>query len=224
VINPLAVLYCCKYGIALFDEPEEGQNFSPNVAYELGIMHYQHKSCCILINESIEKKKPFDIIGKIHYQYKDNLKIQDHIEDWLRKNHVKIIQPHKQIDQIAVAIIKRGKKFLITKRKIKEGNLEWSFPAKKIKPGYNETTALVKECIAETNVEIQTINLLGERDIANNGNSMKIRYWLCKYIKGSAEVKDQDELEQVKWVTGQQAIKLISTDIFQPLKKILRGK
>lgn len=40
VSNPLAVLYCCKYGIALFDAPEKRQNFSPNVAYELGIMHY----------------------------------------------------------------------------------------------------------------------------------------------------------------------------------------
>ena len=28
--NPLAVLYCCKFGIALFDEPEEGNNFSRN--------------------------------------------------------------------------------------------------------------------------------------------------------------------------------------------------
>jgi CheY-like chemotaxis protein len=48
VYNPIAVLYCCKFGIALFDEPEEKQAFSPNVAYELGIMHHQNKNCLIL--------------------------------------------------------------------------------------------------------------------------------------------------------------------------------
>src|ERR1041385_5745993 len=33
VYNPIAVLYCCKFGIALFDEPEENQAYSANVAY-----------------------------------------------------------------------------------------------------------------------------------------------------------------------------------------------
>ena len=27
--NPLAVLYCCKYGIALFDKPDDGQDYGP---------------------------------------------------------------------------------------------------------------------------------------------------------------------------------------------------
>ena len=39
VYNPIAVLYCCKYGIALFDEAEKDQAYNPNVIYELGIMH-----------------------------------------------------------------------------------------------------------------------------------------------------------------------------------------
>ena len=52
VYNPIAVLYCCKYGIALFDEPEEHQAYSPNVAYELGMMHYQNKNCLILRHSS----------------------------------------------------------------------------------------------------------------------------------------------------------------------------
>lgn len=85
ILNPLAVLYCCKYGIALFDEPIDNQDYGPNVAYELGIMHYQHKNCLILIHESISNKKPFDLLGKIHAQYKDGLEIGDIIKDWLTK-------------------------------------------------------------------------------------------------------------------------------------------
>src|SRR6266478_182937 len=33
VYNPIAVLYCCKYGIALLDEPEAHQAYNPNVIY-----------------------------------------------------------------------------------------------------------------------------------------------------------------------------------------------
>ena len=47
VYNPVAVLYCCKYGIALFDEAETGSTYNPNVAYELGMMHLQGKECLI---------------------------------------------------------------------------------------------------------------------------------------------------------------------------------
>jgi len=53
VYNPLAVLYCCKYGIALFDEAENGVHYNPNVSYELGIMHYQKKECLILKHKDL---------------------------------------------------------------------------------------------------------------------------------------------------------------------------
>ena len=84
VYNPLAVLYCCKYGIALFDEPEEGSNYSPNVAYELGIMHYQHKNCLILKHNKLPSI-PFDLIKNLHVPYSDNLEVQDIITTWVKK-------------------------------------------------------------------------------------------------------------------------------------------
>ena len=68
VYNPIAVLYCCKYGIAVFDEPEDGNVFSPNVAYELGIMHYQKKECLILKHKSLPPM-PFDLIKNMRTEY-----------------------------------------------------------------------------------------------------------------------------------------------------------
>src|ERR1019366_697949 len=68
VYNPIAALYCCKYGIALFDEPEEHQAYSPNVAYELGMMHYQGKNCLILRHETLPAV-PFDLIKDLHVPY-----------------------------------------------------------------------------------------------------------------------------------------------------------
>ena len=84
VYNPIAVLYCCKYGIALFDEPEEGSNFSPNVAYELGMIHLQGKACLILRHTSLPPM-PFDLVGDLHQPYSKDLELEEIVIDWIRK-------------------------------------------------------------------------------------------------------------------------------------------
>lgn len=81
--NYLAALYCCKYGIALFDKPEKGADFSPNVAYELGIMHCQRKKCLILKHKSLNQM-PFDLIQKLFKEYDDGTQIRSYLEKWLK--------------------------------------------------------------------------------------------------------------------------------------------
>lgn len=85
VYNPLAVLYCCKYGIALIDEAESGANYSPNVIYELGMMDAQGKVSILLRDERI-KGIPFDLTAKYHYTYSEENKkadIERHLQSWL---------------------------------------------------------------------------------------------------------------------------------------------
>lgn len=84
VYNPLAVLYCCKYGIALFDEPEEGQNYNPNVAYELGIMHYQGKNVLILEHENLPPV-PFDLVKDLRKGYGKEIEFRHLFIKWLRE-------------------------------------------------------------------------------------------------------------------------------------------
>ncbi len=84
VYNPVAVLYCCKYGIVLFDEPEKGNYFSPNVAYELGMMHLQGKECLILRHISLPSM-PFDLVGDLHKPYSKDLELEDIVLDWIEK-------------------------------------------------------------------------------------------------------------------------------------------
>lgn len=80
--NPLAVLYCCKYGIALFDKPEKGANYNPNVAYELGVMHTQKKKCLILKHHSLEKV-PFDIVKDLYVEYNMEIEFEKILDDWI---------------------------------------------------------------------------------------------------------------------------------------------
>ncbi len=84
VYNPIAVLYCCKYGIALFDEPEEHQAYSPNVAYELGMMHYQNKYCLILRHNSLPVI-PFDLIKDLYVTYEKDLQVRHIIASWIKQ-------------------------------------------------------------------------------------------------------------------------------------------
>ena len=81
VFNPIAVLYCCKFGLALFDEPEEGQAYSPNVAYELGILHLQGKECLILKHATLPDT-PFDLIKDLHQPYTRELDVRPLITKW----------------------------------------------------------------------------------------------------------------------------------------------
>lgn len=83
VDNYLAVLYCCKYGIALFDKPDPNELYSPNVAYELGIMHNQMKKCLILKHQSLEKV-PFDFLQRLYKEYDDGTQIRGYLIKWIK--------------------------------------------------------------------------------------------------------------------------------------------
>lgn len=82
--NPIAVLYCCRFGIALFDVPEERNEYSPNVAYELGMMHEQKKECLILRSSRLAEV-PFDLVKDLYVTYDDNLELHEIIGDWVEK-------------------------------------------------------------------------------------------------------------------------------------------
>jgi hypothetical protein len=92
VYNPVAVLYCCKYGIALFDEPEEHQAYSPNVAYELGMMHHQNKHCLILRHSSLPTV-PFDLIKDLYVTYERDLQVKQIIASWIKQVAIKEATP-----------------------------------------------------------------------------------------------------------------------------------
>lgn len=81
-LNPLAAIYCCKYGIALFDEPEVGNTFSPNVAYELGVMHLQQKECLIIKHKSLPTM-PFDILGNLFISYDKEIQLEGIIKTFI---------------------------------------------------------------------------------------------------------------------------------------------
>ncbi|MEM8487936.1 MAG: NUDIX domain-containing protein, partial [Bacteroidota bacterium] len=231
VVNPLAVLYCCKYGIAFFDEPEDNQFYNPNVAYELGIMHYQNKECMIFIREEIKQQKPFDILSKLHQEYKDNLEVKKHIKKWVasikaeeyRLEKEKRRQKEKGNRKVVVALIKKKNgQFLLTRRRIPEGKFVWGFPAKTMMDSTSVKKYFPPACVSETGITPIVRKRIGSRFHPNT--KRQVEYWLCDYEKGRINILDPDELSELRWVSGKKAQKLITSDLFEPLKGILNGR
>lgn len=84
IYNPFAVLHCCKYGIALFDEPEENYIYNANVAIELAIMHMQDKRCLMLKQKDLPPP-PFDLASKIYRTYNRVEELVAIIKRWVTR-------------------------------------------------------------------------------------------------------------------------------------------
>lgn len=104
VYNPLAALYCCRFGLALFDQAEPDQTYSPNVAYELGMMHLQDKNSLILRHSSLPPV-PFDLVKDLYYTYTSEIEVRSLIGDWIKsiKNAVVSsafdVLPERQVER-----------------------------------------------------------------------------------------------------------------------------
>ncbi len=81
--NPIACLLCCRYGVAVFDSVSAKPKFNPNVAYELGMMHFLKRECLILKDTKI-KSMPSDILHKIYEPFKTLPEAEKSIDNWLR--------------------------------------------------------------------------------------------------------------------------------------------
>lgn len=82
--NPIACLLCCSKGIAVFDEAEVGEEFNPNVAYELGMLHLLDRRCLILKHRSLRTLHT-DILMKLYLEYNTIEEARSHTQDWITR-------------------------------------------------------------------------------------------------------------------------------------------
>lgn len=80
--NPIACLLCCARGLAVFDNPEKGQVFNPNVAYELGMLHLLGRDCLILKHETLQVLHT-DILMKLYQPYASTPGAVQQVRSWL---------------------------------------------------------------------------------------------------------------------------------------------
>ena len=98
---------------------------------------------------------------------------------------------------IAAAVIVNDGQVLMVRRRVKEGQLSWQFPAGEVEAGESAEDAAVRETQEETGLAVRATSHLGERVHPNTGRTML--YVACDVVNGTAQVTDDEELAEVAW-------------------------
>jgi len=124
------------------------------------------------------------------------------------------------MDKIVIGVIENNKKILMVRRRIKEGDLSWQFPGGVVGENETEESAIVREVFEEVDVVCRVQKKLGERIHPLTGKN--VGYWLCDYLSGEVFVKYDDELDKAEWMSVDELLKAVTSDIFSVIKEYLR--
>lgn len=123
--------------------------------------------------------------------------------------------------QVGVGIVINNNKVLMVKRRKKEGDLLWQFPAGMIKPFDHGESATINEIKKETNIDCVIRKKLGER--IHPDTKIKCIYYYCEYVCGDISNLDLDENADVKWVEFNMVKKYITSDLFSGIEKLFKS-
>jgi 8-oxo-dGTP diphosphatase len=120
---------------------------------------------------------------------------------------------------ISAAIITNGDRVLMVRRRIKEGELSWQFPAGAIEAGESPEDAAVRETLEETGLKVEAASLIGQRVHPKTGREMS--YTACAVVDGEAHVADPDELDAVAWVSLGEIPQYVPYGLYEPVQQYL---
>ncbi|MGW1135623.1 NUDIX hydrolase [Streptomyces griseoluteus] len=122
---------------------------------------------------------------------------------------------------ISAAIICDGDRVLMVRRRVKEGELSWQFPAGGIEPGETPEEAAVRETLEETGLKVEAVRQIGQR--VHPKTQREMSYTACRVIDGEAHVADADELDAVAWVTLAEIPEYVPYGLFNPVQEYLEA-
>lgn len=131
---------------------------------------------------------------------------------------------HQNADErpgIAAAIVVHEGCVLMVRRRVREGQLSWQFPAGEVEPGESREDAAVRETKEETGLEVTAVKLLGERVHPATGRLMT--YTACDVVSGAAHVADTEELVELAWVPHDDIPDYVPYGLFEPVQRHLDG-
>ena len=120
---------------------------------------------------------------------------------------------------ISAAIIAHEGRVLMVRRRVKEGELSWQFPAGEVEPGESPEEAAVRETREETGLRVAAVKLLGERVHPKTQRLMS--YTACHVVAGTAYVADTDELAELAWCAHSEIPEYVPYGLFEPVQAYL---
>ncbi|MGW9025476.1 NUDIX hydrolase [Streptomyces sp. NPDC055722] len=122
---------------------------------------------------------------------------------------------------ISAAIVVQEGRVLMVRRRMREGELSWQFPAGGIEAGESAEEAAVRETLEETGLTVSAIKLLGERVHPKTKRLMS--YTACDVVSGTAHVADEEELAELAWVAHAEIPEYVPYGLFEPVQDYLDG-
>jgi 8-oxo-dGTP diphosphatase len=117
---------------------------------------------------------------------------------------------------VSAAIITDGGRVLMVRRRVKEGELSWQFPAGGVENGETAEEAAVRETLEETGLTVKPVKYIGDRVHPKTGKFMA--YTACEVVSGTATVADEEELDQVAWVRHEEIPGLVPYGLYGPVQ------
>lgn len=123
---------------------------------------------------------------------------------------------------ISAAIITDADRVLMVRRRVKEGELSWQFPAGAIEAGETPEEAAVRETFEEAGLKVEATSIIGHL-ASHPKTGREMFYTACSVVDGEAHVADADELDAVAWVTLAEIPEKVPYGLFGPVQEYLEG-
>ncbi|PNE39918.1 NUDIX hydrolase [Streptomyces noursei] len=120
---------------------------------------------------------------------------------------------------ISAAIVVDQGRVLLVRRRVREGELSWQFPAGKIEPGESAEEAAVRETNEETGLTVSAVKLLGER--VHPKTQRRMSYTACNVVHGTAYVADTEELAELVWCRHSDIPEYVPYGLYEPVQEYL---
>jgi 8-oxo-dGTP diphosphatase len=120
---------------------------------------------------------------------------------------------------IAASIIVSNGRVLMVRRRVREGELSWQFPAGEVEPGESPDDAAVREAREETGLIVRATKRIGERVHPATGRAMV--YVACDVTAGTPYVGDEEELAEVAWCDRATLTSYVPYPFYGPVQEYL---
>lgn len=120
---------------------------------------------------------------------------------------------------IAAAVIVQDGRVLMVRRRVKEGQLSWQFPAGQVETGESPEEAAVRETHEEVGLTVDASKSLGNRVHPATGRTM--HYVACELRAGTAYVADDVELIELAWCDRATLAEYVPYPFYEPVQAYL---